>query len=161
MNKRLLTVFTILFIPLFLFSGCFFAKSEAQSHILDNTGIDISQGNVIVYLTPQSEDSEIEITFATIHFPDDSQLMEQFNSDSHFIPLPLSDEIIEILNSVEGLTDENGELLIPLAENGYYCVTHNFQGETVTEDTDLTGVTFNVTLYDADANLFYYFNFEA
>lgn len=159
MKKRLSVIIALFLIPVLFLSGCFFEKSEIKTTIHNRTGLDVSKGHVLLYITPEIKE-DTDITFSTIIFTEGKRIDQQFENNSLFLPLPLSDEIIELLCQLEGLTDENGELLIPLAENGYYSIQYNNDGSASTQDDDFSGVSLNVTLYDADTRILYYFDYK-
>lgn len=146
------TLFILFLIPVLLFTGCFLFKDEAQTIVMDELGLDISDAKVSFFLNTR-KDSSGGITVIEAAFSDGS-FANQLQSREDFKALPFSDTLTAILNSIELLKGEDGELLIPYADNGYYRIELALEdGKQLTEEqpADLL-----LAVYNSDTNKFHY-----
>ena len=64
------TLFVLFLIPILLFSGCFLFKSEAQTIVMEEQGLDISDAKVNFFINTR-KDSRNGITMIEAEFSDD------------------------------------------------------------------------------------------
>ena len=146
------TVFILCLIPILLFSGCFLFKNEAQELVMEELGLDISDAKVNFFLNTRKE-SNSGITMVEAEFSDDS-FAGQFAGRQDFKALPISQGLTDVLNSIDLLKDESGELRIPYADNGYYRIELILE-----EDRQITqeqAAELIIAIYDGDTHKFHY-----
>lgn len=150
MKRKLLI---LLLIPMLLFTGCFLFKNEAQTILMEEQGLDISDATVKFFLNTRKNSAD-GITIIEAEFPDDS-LGGQLENREGYLPLPLSQGLTDALYSIELLKDENGELLFPYADNGYYKIDLQFENEQFTLDQ---GADLIFAIFDADTKKLHYYH---
>ena len=146
------TLLVLLLIPVLLLTGCFLFKNEAQTIVMEEMGLDISDAKVNFFLNTRKNDNGgitvIEAAFS------DSAFAAQLESRTDFKSLPFSDALTKVLNSIDLLKDENGDLLIPYADNGYYRIELSLEdGKSLTEDQPADLI---IAIYNGDNNKFHY-----
>ena len=150
------TLFVLFLIPILLFSGCFLFKSEAQTIVMEEQGLDISDAKVNFFINTR-KDSRNGITMIEAEFSDDG-FEDQLSGKEGFKTLPFSEGLTNILNSIDLLKDENGELLIPYAVNGFYSFDLLLEeGKEITEEQAAELI---VAIYDGDTKKFHYSHFS-
>lgn len=148
-----LKLLILLLIPALLFTGCFLFKNEAQAILMEEQSLDISDATIKFFLNTRKNSAD-GITIIEAEFPDTS-FGDQLENREGYRSLPLSQELTKILYSIDLLKNDNGELLFPYADNGYYKVDLQFENEQFTLDQ---GADLIIAIFDADAKKFHYYH---
>ena len=154
MKRKLLVLFIV---PMLLFTGCSLFKGQAQPLVMEELGLDISDATVNFFLNTR-KDSADGITVVKATFPDTS-FSSQLENKEEFQPLPLSEKLTNALHSIDFLQNENGELLFPHAENGYYKIALDFEDENAEQFTLNQGADLIIAIFNEDTRQFQYYHF--
>lgn len=153
MKQKLLVLFIV---PMLLFTGCSLFKGQAQPLVMEELGLDISDATVDFFLNTR-KDSADGITVVKATFPDAS-FSRQLENKEGFQPLPLSEKLTNALHSIDLLQNENGELLFPHAENGYYKIALDFENGKEEPFTLDQGADLIIAIFNADTQKFHYYH---
>ena len=105
--------------------------------------------------------------FCSLECPSDS-VLNQIESNEHWHELPLSDNLNKlVIGETDGMTtyypvfaDEDGNILFPQVENGYYFFKDRYdEAEDEYDDADVLNrgsYNFTFALYDSDNHKLYY-----
>ena len=144
----------ILLIPTLLLTGCFLFKDEAQTIVMEELGLDISDASIKFFLNTR-KDSTGGITVIEAAFPDDA-FVSQLENKEGFESLPFSKALTEILYNIDLLKDEKGQLRIPYADNGYYRVSLDMEEKVDASWTEKQAAQLLIAVYDGDTKKFHY-----
>ena len=154
MKRKLLVLFIV---PMLLFTGCSLFKGQAQPLVMEELGLDISDATVNFFLNTR-KDSADGLTVVKATFPDTS-FSSQLENKEEFQPLPLSEKLTNALHSIDFLQNENGELLFPHAENGYYKIALDFENGNEEQFTLNQGADLIIAIFNEDTRQFQYYHF--
>ncbi len=141
-------------IPALLLSGCFLFKKDAQRILQEEMDLDISAAEVNMLINTRKNNNN-GLTYIQATFPD-SSFIGQLQNKEGFHPLPFSQEITDFLYSTDVLVGQDGKLLLPHLENGYYYFTMQLENGNSEPFTLDQGADLITLLYDADTNKLYY-----
>ncbi len=162
--KRIILVINTFFILIFLLTAC--GSQKLQNTILNEIGIDVSDGNEISNLDTHGGFHGDGTTYIALNFADD-KVLEQIKDSDRWKKFPL-DETVETL--VYGMSDETGSIgpfltdgegnaLIPDIQDGYYLlIDRQPKQDGATRADILHRYSFNFTLglYDVDTDTLYF-----
>ena len=151
-----------------LFAVCLTACGSQNSakDVSTALSIDVSSGKEVQFRDNHGGFHGDGTKYVVLEFSED-KVLEQIQDNSAWIALPLDETAAALVYGVtEGtsqvgpfLKDENGDVLFPKIENGYYLLIDR---HSQTEENILERASFNFTLaiYDADTNKLHYCEFD-
>lgn len=146
---------------------------DSIKRISNTLGVDLSKGNVVQDINSHGGFLGDGITFKEITFTDNGQVItDKIKSNDGWCELPLTENLRKAVYGrvqkpyVLGqlVSNDEGEPLFPLIENGYYFFyDRNSESKDSKDDTDLynrNSYNFTIAIYDTDRHILYYFELD-
>ena len=157
--KRIFSALCIIIALAFLLGSC--GYNDYRSKISKALGIDIPSGTPMKSIDTHGGFNGDGATWVSIGFTSGKNPIEQIKNNSDWKQLPL-DEVAEFLAHDLKIQLDKGEAsLMPDVENGYYIVIDRHSQKN--ENDDILGrasYNFTIAIYDTDANILYYCEFD-
>lgn len=157
--KKVISAMCIIVALAFLLGSC--GYNDYRNKISKALGIDIPSGAPMKSVDTHGGFNGDGATWVSVGFTSDKNPTEQIKNNHDWKPLPL-DEVAEVLAHDLKIQLDNGEAtLMPEVENGYYIVIDRHSEKNENDDI-LGGTSYNFTMaiYDTDANILYYCEFD-
>ena len=143
----------------FLLGSC--GYNDYRSKISKALGIDIPSGAPMKSVDTHGGFNGAGATWVSVGFTSDKNPTEQIKNNHDWKPLPL-DEVADVLaHDLKIQLDDGEATLMPEVENGYYIVIDRHSEKN--ENDDILGrasYNFTMAIYDTDANILYYCEFD-
>lgn len=157
--KKVISAVCIIVVLAFLLGSC--GYNDYRSKISKALGIDIPSGAPMKSVDTHGGFHGDGATWVSVGFTSDKNPTEQIKNNHDWKPLPL-DEVAEVLaHDLKIQLDDGEATLMPEVENGYYIVIDRHSEKN--ENDDILGRTsynFTMAIYDTDANILYYCEFD-
>ena len=146
------------------------SSSNSTKDVSQTLAVDLSTANVSQNMDSHGGFHGDGAAYLEMTFTDEEQknLLEDLKNNTAWSNLPLSDNLNVAVYGKENesetvgpfVTDDKGNALFPLVENGYYFFLdrHN-ESKNTKEDTDLlsrNSFNFTIAIYDIDKQTLYY-----
>ncbi len=157
--KKVISAVCIIVVLAFLLGSC--GYNDYRSKISKALGIDIPSGAPMKSVDTHGGFNGDGATWVSVGFTSDKNPTEQIKNNHDWKPLPL-DEVADVLaHDLKIQLDDGEATLMPEVENGYYIVIDRHSQKN--ENDDILGRTsynFTMAIYDTDANILYYCEFD-
>ena len=157
--KKVISAMCIIVVLAFLLGSC--GYNDYRNKISKALGIDIPSGAPMKSVDTHGGFNGDGATWVSVGFTSDKNPTEQIKNNHDWKPLPL-DEVAEVLaHDLKIQLDDGESTLMPEVENGYYIVIDRHSEKN--ENDDILGRTsynFTMAIYDTDANILYYCEFD-
>ena len=157
--KKVISAVCIIVVLAFLLGSC--GYNDYRSKISKALGIDIPSGAPVKSVDTHGGFNGDGATWVSVGFTSDKNPTEQIKNNHDWKPLPL-DEVADVLaHDLKIQLDDGEATLMPEVENGYYIVIDRHSEKN--ENDDILGRTsynFTIAIYDTDANILYYCEFD-
>lgn len=157
--KKVISAVCIIVVLAFLLGSC--GYNDYRSKISKALGIDIPSGAPMKSVDTHGGFNGDGATWVSVGFTSDKNPTEQIKNNHDWKPLPL-DEVADVLaHDLKIQLDDGEATLMPEVENGYYIVIDRHSEKN--ENDDILGRTsynFTIAIYDTDANILYYCEFD-
>lgn len=157
--KKVISALCIIIALAFLLGSC--SYNDYRSKISKAFGIDIPFGAPMKSVDTHGGFHGDGATWVSVGFTSGKNPTEQIKNNPDWKPLPL-DEVAEVLAHDLKIQLGDGEAtLMPEVENGYYIVIDRHSQKN--ENDDILGrasYNFTMAIYDTDANILYYCEFD-
>lgn len=157
--KKVISAVCIIVVLAFLLGSC--GYNDYRSKISKALGIDIPSGAPMKSVDTHGGFNGDGATWVSVGFTSDKNPTEQIKNNHDWKPLPL-DEVADVLaHDLKIQLDDGEATLMPEVENGYYIVIDRHSEKN--ENDDILGRTsynFTMAIYDTDANILYYCEFD-
>ena len=157
--KKVISALCIIVVLAFLLGSC--GYNDYRSKISKALGIDIPSGAPMKSVDTHGSFNGDGATWVSVGFTSDKNPTEQIKNNHDWKPLPL-DEVADVLaHDLKIQLDDGEATLMPEVENGYYIVIDRHSEKN--ENDDILGRTsynFTMAIYDTDANILYYCEFD-
>lgn len=157
--KKVISAMCIIVVLAFLLGSC--GYNDYRNKISKALGIDIPSGAPMKSVDTHGGFNGDGATWVSVGFTSDKNPTEQIKNNHDWKPLPL-DEVAEVLaHDLKIQLDDGEATLMPEVENGYYIVIDRHSEKN--ENDDILGRTsynFTMAIYDTDANILYYCEFD-
>lgn len=157
--KKVISAMCIIIALAFLLGSC--GYNDYRNKISKALGIDIPSGVPMKSVDTHGGFNGDGATWVSVGFTSDKNPTEQIKNNHDWKPLPL-DEVAEVLaHDLKIQLDDGEATLMPEVENGYYIVIDRHSEKN--ENDDILGRTsynFTMAIYDTDANILYYCEFD-
>ena len=157
--KRIFSALCIIIALAFLLGSC--GYNDYRSKISKALGIDIPSGAPMKSVDTHGGFNGDGATWVSVGFTSDKNPTEQIKNNHDWKPLPL-DEVADVLaHDLKIQLDDGEATLMPEVENGYYIVIDRHSKKN--ENDDILGrasYNFTIAIYDTDANILYYCEFD-
>ena len=157
--KKVISALCIIVVLAFLLGSC--GYNDYRSKISKALGIDIPSGAPMKSVDTHGGFNGDGATWVSVGFTSDKNPTEQIKNNHYWKPLPL-DEVAYVLALDLNIQLDDGEAtLMPEVENGYYIVIDRHSEKN--ENDDILGrasYNFTMAIYDTDANILYYCEFD-
>ena len=158
--KKMILLAGPLFIFAFVLTAC--GLQNTQNVILNELGMDVSNGNEISNLDTHGGFHGDGMTCIVLSFPD-HKVLEQIKADTRWKAFPLDGTAKTLIYGISDetsiigpfLNDGNGDPLVPEIQNGYYLLIDRHTGKG-TDILNRGSFNFTLVLYDTDADTLYY-----
>lgn len=157
--KKVISAMCIIVALAFLLGSC--GYNDYRNKISKALGIDIPSGAPMKRVDTHGGFNGDGATWVSVGFTSDKNPTEQIKNNHDWKPLPL-DEVADVLaHDLKIQLDDGEATLMPEVENGYYIVIDRHSQKN--ENDDILGRTsynFTIAIYDTDANILYYCEFD-
>ncbi len=157
--KKVISAVCIIVVLAFLLGSC--GYNDYRNKISKALGIDIPSGAPMKSVDTHGGFNGDGATWVSVGFTSDKNPTEQIKNNHDWKPLPL-DEVADVLaHDLKIQLDDGEATLMPEVENGYYIVIDRHSEKN--ENDDILGRTsynFTMAIYDTDANILYYCEFD-
>lgn len=157
--KKVISAVCIIVVLAFLLGSC--GYNDYRNKISKALGIDIPSGAPMKSVDTHGGFNGDGAAWVSVGFTSDKNPTEQIKNNHDWKPLPL-DEVAEVLaHDLKIQLDDGEATLMPEVENGYYIVIDRHSEKN--ENDDILGRTsynFTMAIYDTDANILYYCEFD-
>lgn len=157
--KKVISALCIIVVLAFLLGSC--GYNDYRNKISKALGIDIPSGAPMKSVDTHGGFNGDGATWVLVGFTSDKNPTEQIKNNHDWKPLPL-DEVADVLaHDLKIQLDDGEATLMPEVENGYYIVIDRHSEKN--ENDDILGRTsynFTMAIYDTDANILYYCEFD-
>lgn len=157
--KKVISAVCIIVVLAFLLGSC--GYNDYRNKISKALGIDIPSGAPMKSVDTHGGFNGDGATWVSVGFTSDKNPTEQIKNNHDWKPLPL-DEVADVLaHDLKIQLDDGEATLMPEVENGYYIVIDRHSEKN--ENYDILGrasYNFTIAIYDTDANILYYCEFD-
>lgn len=136
-------------------------------------GISLSDGKISEDIDSHGGFHGDGMTYLEVMFPKEEEtITEQIENNEGWRKLPLTNNLHTAVYGKETqsgstgpyVTDDDGNPLIPIVDNGYYFfIDRQKEGQAMKDDKNLLGgfsLNFTIAIYDTDNKILYYFELD-